>query len=663
MTFYEFWLRPNSIFKQLKMNEDKNALLNSENYKQMRFMPSPWYSLILLIFISLNVSGQRCNNPPVVTLSSHSGSTCDVIPVTVTGNTFGGSATAVTITDDGNGTVTPSSSSSSPFSFTYTPTRRDAGKNVTITVTTNNPQGSPCRTDRETYVLTISSTISVPVIETVIQPTCTVSTGSVGLTGLPSSGTWTVTVSPGGMTQEGTGSFATISHLPSGAYTFSVSVSAVCFSGESDPVEILDQPLIPTPPLPGMITPPTCAVATGSVTLVGLPISGMWTVTQYPGTLTTPGSGPSTIIAGLSPGIYYFTVTNQAGCISMLSVSVIIPDPPPVPSAPVIGSITQPTIQVSTGSVTLTGLPIFGTWTLTRFPGSVTTIGTGQGTSISGLAVGSYTFKVTNSYGCTSPASEEVIIALPVAPEVIVTDPLAVCSPATVDLTVPGITAGSTDGLTYTYWLDVEATIPLSIPSAVSQGTYYIKGTALSGFFDIKPVNVTVEQKPVSIAGPDQVLAFQFSTILDAELGTNESGIWRADSGNFVFSDVTDPKSTVSNLSNGINTLLWIVSNATCPADTGKVTITVGDVVIPSLITPNGDKRNEYFIVSGLETLGKAELVVFDRRGVLIFRDSDYENKWNGVDYNDNPVINDTYYYILRTSKGKSYSGYVIIRR
>ena len=136
-----------------------------------------------------------------------------------------------------------------------------------------------------------------------------------------------------------------------------------------------------------------------------------------------------------------------------------------------------------------------------------------------------------------------------------------------------------------------------------------------------------------------------------------------ADSGYVVFSDTTDPRSVVSNLSQGDNVLAWVVTNGICPADTDKVTITLGEFVIPTFITPNGDSKNEYFLIKGIETLGKTELTVFDRRGMQIFKNSDYDNKWNGVDYNDRPLINDTYYFILKSGTGKSYSGYIVIRR
>ena len=57
--------------------------------------------------------------------SSENGSTCGTVPVTVSDNTFGGSATSVTITENGAGSVNPSSVTASPFSFTYTPAAGD----------------------------------------------------------------------------------------------------------------------------------------------------------------------------------------------------------------------------------------------------------------------------------------------------------------------------------------------------------------------------------------------------------------------------------------------------------------------------------------------------------------------------------------------------------
>jgi gliding motility-associated-like protein len=618
---------------------------------------------VLMFLPYKGFSQKRCNNPPTVNLSQTSGSTCYLTPVTVGNNTFGGNATAVTITENGHGYVTPASVSSSPFSFTYTPAIDDAGRVVTITVTTNNPRGSPCKAATETYILTVNSTLPAPVIDNIIQPTCTLSTGSVVLSGLPSYAEWTVTVIPGGMTVQGTGTTATIADITSGTYTFTVSISGECSSSPSDPAEISEQPLIPTPPVAGTITAPTCSVPTGSVNITGLPTPGIWILTRYPGTVAITGSGSSVSVTSLPSGIYNFSCTNQSGCVSGLSVDVTIPDPPPLPSAPVIGTVIQPTREIPTGSVTLTGLPSPGTWTIFRYPGAVASSGSGSEYTLSGLDIGTYTFRVRTHAGCTSSESAPVIISAPIIPVLVITDPAPVCFPSTVDLTAPEITAGSTNGLIYTYWTDELAEIPLETPGSVSDGIYYIKGTSGSALFDIKPVKVTVKQPPVSNAGPDQKLSYQFNTILEAELGNDESGIWISDSGNVKFNEITDPHSSVSDLSSGDNILSWIITNDVCPADTDKVTITVGEIVIPTLITPNGDSRNEYFVIKGIENLGKTELTVFDRRGSQIFRNSDYDNKWNGVDYNEQPLVNDTYFFKLKSASGKTFSGYVVIRK
>ncbi|HAQ19735.1 MAG TPA: hypothetical protein DCR40_10960, partial [Prolixibacteraceae bacterium] len=69
----------------------------------------------------------------------------------------------------------------------------------------------------------------------------------------------------------------------------------------------------------------------------------------------------------------------------------------PFPTAPTVGTITQPTCTLATGSIVLNGLPATGTWTLTRSPGGTTTTGTGTSSTVSLLAAGTYTFTVTNA--------------------------------------------------------------------------------------------------------------------------------------------------------------------------------------------------------------------------------------------------------------------------
>ena len=250
-------------------------------------------------------------------------------------------------------------------------------------------------------------------------------------------------------------------------------------------------------------------------------------------------------------------------------------------------------------------------------------------------------------------------------PKIKITNPAPVCFPSTVDLTASSVTIGSSAGLTYTYWKNAAATIAYSSPLTATEGTYYIKGTTVvSGCSDIKPVTVTVRQKPSANSGPDQVLEYQFTALLNAnDPGVIETGSWSVLSGSGEFSNAAVAVTTVNNLSVGKNIFIWTVTNGVCLPSLDSVTITVHDLLIPTLITPNMDGRNDYFVIRGKENLGKIELLIFDRTGMRVFKSNDYNNDWNGVDEKGNPLPDDTYFFILKTGTGKTISKYIVIRR
>ena len=87
------------------------------------------------------------------------------------------------------------------------------------------------------------------------------------------------------------------------------------------------------------------------------------------------------------------------------------------------------------------------------------------------------------------------------------------------------------------------------------------------------------------------------------------------------------------------------------------------NVVISALITPNMDGINDYFILAGEPIQGKSEFVIFNRSGVQVFKNEDYDNLWDGVDYKGNPLPDDTYFCIIKTGNKRSVSGYIVVKR
>jgi hypothetical protein len=249
-----------------------------------------------------------------------------------------------------------------------------------------------------TVVVNSSSTTAAPTV-TVIQPTCSVSTGNITITAPLGFG---IKYSINDLTYTNTSVFTT---LVPGTYNVTAKNSSGCISSVTS-VIINAQPLTPSIPIVGTITHPTCIVGTGSVVLSGLPASG--TINQT-GTVTNSYTitGTTMTISGLAPGTYNFAVSNGT-CTSSLSSNVTINTQPLTPSMPIVGTITHATCVVGTGSVVLSGLPVSGTINQTGLVINSYTI-TGTTMTISGLAPGTYNFAVSNGT-CTSSLSSNVVV-------------------------------------------------------------------------------------------------------------------------------------------------------------------------------------------------------------------------------------------------------------
>ncbi|MGS2737705.1 DUF6923 family protein, partial [Sinomicrobium sp. M5D2P17] len=128
--------------------------------------------------------------------------------------------------------------------------------------------------------------------------------------------------------------------------------------------------------------------------------------------------------------------------------------------------------------------------------------GTSKDWLLSGFSA-DYQFQPESTQACSDEQSFELTIND--LPELVITDPSPECLPGTVNLTNAAVTAGSTPGLIYSYFEDVEGTVELTNPESVSvTGTYYIRGEdPATGCSTIMPVEVILIDAPeVSIGQP-----------------------------------------------------------------------------------------------------------------------------------------------------------------
>lgn len=87
------------------------------------------------------------------------------------------------------------------------------------------------------------------------------------------------------------------------------------------------------------------------------------------------------------------------------------------------------------------------------------------------------------------------------------------------------------------------------------------------------------------------------------------------------------------------------------------------DIELPDLITPNGDAKNDFFIIPQIESgqWRQVELIISDRNGHVVFRSIPYSNNWNGVNNSGEALRSGTYYYILRSNGEELTKGLITI--
>ena len=243
--------------------------------------------------------------------------------------------------------------------------------------------------------------VSVAPTTTLVQPTCTVATGSITVTApLPGTGiSYTVTgtnpVLPA--VTNTTGVFA---GLTPGIYSVTSKSAAGCNSIPAT-VTINAQPIPPTASISAQTNVDCFGNSTGSVTVAGTNGTAPYTYAKDGITFVASGT-----FGSLAAGSYTITVKDANGCTKTQAVTIT------QPLAALTASISVQTnvdcFGNSTGSVTVAGAN--GTAPYTYAKDGITFVASG---TFGSLAAGSYTITVKDANGCTK--TQAVTITQPLA--------------------------------------------------------------------------------------------------------------------------------------------------------------------------------------------------------------------------------------------------------
>jgi len=477
------------------------------------------------------------------------------------------------------------------------------------------------------------------------------------LNAVPSAGigTWTMTAGTGTATfvPDANSPTATVTVSEYGTKVFTwTEVNGICTSSSMITVNFYQQPVA---------NPGTGGNNCGYVfNLSAIPSlgTGTWTRESGPGNATfSPNANvPNAAVTVTAYGTYVLRWTEMNGtCSSSATISVTFIQQP---SANAGKGGNECDLNFVLNAVQGSGV---GTWSKVSGPGNAT-FTPNANTSNATVTVtqfGAYDFAWTEvNSQCSS--SDIIRVTFHDLPPVSAGADALICKGSSTQLNASG--AGSFS------WLPAGSLnnpfIPNPVASPSETTAYTVTLTDQWGCKNSDQVNVEVREQPVADAGPDQVLEFRFDTRLDAKsLEINQTGEWTILEGKGDISDKNDPDARVTNLGIENNRFVWTVSNGACPSSTDTVNIMVHNLIIPTLITPNLDGNNDYFVIKGIETLGKSSLIIFNRWGAQVYQNENYDNSWDGTDEKKNQLQEDTYFYILRSEEGLTFKGYVIIRR
>jgi len=509
----------------------------------------------MLYVDNINIAGSG-GGPPVAAFTASATTICVGSCINYTDNSTG-APTSWSWTFGGGTPAT--STAQNPASICYS-----APGTYTTTLTATNGFGSSSAS--QTITVSANPTASAAGPD---QNVCATTATLAGNAPTVGTGLWTL-ISGSGTITTPTSPTSGITALGVGTNTFRWTISNAPCTASSDDVDIV-RTAAPTTANAG----PDQTVCASTATLAGnAPVvgTGLWTLIAGSGTITTPTSPTSGLTAlGLGTNTFRWTISNPPCAASFDDVNIVRTASPSTANA-------GPDQTVCATTATLAGnAPAVGTglWTLISGSGTITTP-TSPTSGLTGLGVGTNTFRWTISNAPCTASSDDVNIVRSAAPTTSNAGPNQNICGTTATLAGNAPTVGT--GL----WTLISGSGTITTPTSPTSGLtalglgtntfrWTISNPPCAASFD--DVNIVTTAAPTtSNAGPDQNLCTSTAT-LAGNAPTVGTGLWTLISGSGTITTPTSPTSGLTGLGVGTNTFRWTISNAPCTASSDDVNI------------------------------------------------------------------------------------------
>jgi gliding motility-associated-like protein len=121
----------------------------------------------------------------------------------------------------------------------------------------------------------------------------------------------------------------------------------------------------------------------------------------------------------------------------------------------------------------------------------------------------------------------------------------------------------------------------------------------------------------------------------------------------------------------GFDTVTYQICDRGTPSkcSTAQLIVTImptrPEIEIYNLVTPDGDGKNDYWFIYGIELFPDNDVTIFNRWGSKIKEFTSYnntDNHWNGTNNKNEFLPDGVYFYILKIKDLQTFTGWVYVR-